>query len=75
MTNNHLHGDPSEETGWKTLAMCAVTIVAMAWGVAHRESGVIVGALLKLAAIGALMWYLNTPRLGAMFVGSSLPVA
>ena len=48
----------------------AVTVMATAWGIAHGEPGVIVGGLLKLAAIGAVVWYLNSSGVRAVFAGS-----
>ena len=45
----------------------ASTLAATAWGLSHGEPGVIVGGLLKAAAMGVLVWYLNTPTARAVF--------
>jgi len=46
------------------------TVVAMASGVTHGEPGVLTARLLKLAAIGALLWYLRTRAIQTIFAGS-----
>ena len=44
-----------------------VTLVVVGWGVYHREFGVVVSGLLKIAVEATVCWYLTTPSVRHAF--------